>query len=134
MQNLLTLGIVSVILAVCFFITSVTMFIAYKIPTLWKDSHGTLEQKQIDEIRAMRRNNADSRNKINVFEDLERKAKPRKTPSQSIRIKTLTDENGGNQTSVNKSETVVLKNKAKAINSDFIIEKDITFVCTNEVI
>ena len=134
MQTLLILGIVSVILAVCFFIVSVTMFIAYRIPTLWKDSHGALEQKQIDEIRAMRRNNTDNKNRINVFEELERKAKPRKTSSQSIRLNTLTDQDSGNQMNTNKSETVALKKKAKAINPNFIIEKDITFVCTSEVI
>ncbi len=134
MQTLLILGIVSVILAVCFFIASVAMFIGYRIPTLWKDSRGALEQKQIDEIRAMRRNNIDNKNKVNVFEELEKKAKPRKTSSQSIRLNTLTGENNSNKLSTNKSETVVLKKKAKAINSNFIIEKDITFVCTSEVI
>lgn len=134
MQTLLILGIISVILAVCFFIASVTMFIGYRIPTLWKDSRGALEQKQIDEIRAIRRNNIDNKNKVNVFEELERKAKPRKTPSQSIRLNTLTGENNSNKLSAHKSETVVLKKKAKAINSNFIIEKDITFVCTSEVI
>ncbi|MCI9146234.1 MAG: hypothetical protein HFJ97_07735 [Eubacterium sp.] len=134
MQTLLILGIVSVILAVCFFIASVTMFIGYRIPTLWKDSRGALEQKQIDEIRAMRRNDINNRNKVNVFEELERKAKPRKTSSQSIRLNTLTGENNSNKLNSNKNGTVVLKNKAKAINSNFIIEKDITFVCTSEVI
>ena len=110
------------------------MFIGYRIPTLWKDSRGALEQKQIDEIRAMRRNDINNRNKVNVFEELERKAKPRKTSSQSIRLNTLTGENNSNKLNSNKNGTVVLKNKAKAINSNFIIEKDITFVCTSEVI
>lgn len=134
MQTLLILGIVSVILAVCFFIASVTMFILYRIPTLWKDSRGTLEQKQIDEIRSLRRSNINNRNKVNVFEELERKAKPKKTASQSIKLETTSNKTDSEKIAAKNSETVVLKKKAKAINSNFIIEKDITFVCTSEVI
>lgn len=127
-NTLMILGIISVVLSVGFFIASLAMFFGFRIPTLWKDSKGTLEQKQIDEIRAMRSNNANRRGKVNVFEELEKQAKPRKTGSQSIKFETNavnTEQNSG---------TVVLKKTAKAINPNFIIEKDITFVSTSEVI
>lgn len=127
-NTLMILGIISVVLSVGFFIASLAMFFGFRIPTLWKDSKGTLEQKQIDEIRAMRNNNANRRGKVNVFEELEKQAKPRKTGSQNIKFETNsvnTEQNNG---------TVILKKTAKAINPNFIIEKDITFVSTSEVI
>lgn len=135
-DTLITIGIISVVLAVGFFITSLAMFIGYRIPALWKDSKGTLEQKQIDEIRAMRSTNANRRGKLNVFEELEKQAKPRKTGAQSIKFNTNSQSQTGNQPHdvVNSSGTVVLKKTSKAINPNFIIEKDITFVSTSEVI
>ena len=132
-STLMMLGIISVVLAVGFFVTSLIIFIAFKIPTLWKESRGTLEREQINEIRAMRSNNANRRSGINVFEELEKQAKPRKTGAQSIKLSTTADditlekENDSNG-------TVVLKKTAKAISPNFIIEKDITFVSTYEVI
>lgn len=130
-DTLMTLGIISVVLTVGFFIASLSMFIGFKIPMLWKDSKGALEQKQIDEIRQMRNRNAGLRGKVNVFEELEKQAKPRRNGSQNIRLNTSGDLS---KIDTKNKGTVVLKKTAKAISSDFIIEKDITFVSTNEVI
>lgn len=132
-DTLMTLGIVCTVLAAGLFIASIAMFFGFRIPTVWKDSKGTLEQKQIDEIRAMR-NNSNRRSGVNVFEELEKQAKPRRTGSQNLKLKTTASVNTGPEYKKLNDGTVVLKKTAKAISPDFIIEKDITFVSTSEVV
>ena len=109
------------------------MFFGYKIPTLWKDINGTLEQKYIDEIRQKNSDAAHQRGKVNVFENLEKKAKVKKPNTFSLNVSTTTGF-GNLSAGGTGQETSVLQLSAKAINPDFIIEKDMMFVCTNEVI
>ncbi|MCI8371755.1 MAG: hypothetical protein HFI75_05050 [Lachnospiraceae bacterium] len=125
-------GIICAVFAVGFMVTSVVMFVKFRVPTLWRDSKGTLERSQIEEIRSKNSNAANNHGKVNVFEELEKKAKVRKGNTQSLNLGTTTS-SGSFGTGANDSGTVVLQNEHKN-NPDFIIEKNMMFVSTSEVI
>lgn len=129
-ETLSILGIAFAVLAGGFLITSIAMFFGYNIPVLRKDVSGALEQKQIEEIRKNNSDLTNRRGRVNVFEELEKKAKVKKGNIHSL-----------NSTPVNPSQQVytdagtsVLSSGAKQLNPEFIIEKNIVFVSTNEVI
>ncbi len=128
---LFILGIVSAAIAVCFLIATIAMFFAFDIPALRKDMSGALEQKQIEEIRRNSSKAASQRGKVNVFEELEKKAKVKKANTHSLNVGPTT---GFNKNSGNDAGTSVLRNTGKISNPDFIIEKNIMFVSTDEVI
>lgn len=121
-------GVVFAALAVIFIVASIAVFIGFRIPDLLREKKGILEKKQIEEIRNKKSVSIHQRGRVNVFENLEKEAKVKKTNSNSIRLKSVES-----STSYENFDTAVL-NKVKAINPDFIIEKDIKFVSTNEVI
>lgn len=132
-DRLFYIGIVCGVLAVGFLIVAVVMFFAYKIPSLWKELNGDMAQKRIEEIRQQSNDAAVLRGKVNVFEELEKKAKVKKANTFSLNVST-TSGFKKNTTDASDSGTSVLQGSAKVINPDFIIEKDIMFVSTNEVI
>lgn len=121
-------GVAFAAIAVIFIVASIAVFIGFRIPDLLREKKGILEKKQIEEIRNKKSVSIHQRGRVNVFENLEKEAKVKKTNSNSIRLKSA-----GSSTSYESFDTAVL-NKVKAINPDFIIEKDIKFVSTNEVI
>ena len=130
MHNVLFyIGIVCAVFAGIFLIATVSMFVGFKIPSLIKDSSGELEQKQIEEIR--NKNNAamQQRNKVNVFEELEKKAKLRKGNTQSLNLGPTT----APRKSAPQGTTVLQRNENRA-NTNFVLEKNIVFVSTNEMI
>lgn len=128
-------GIICAVLAVALLIASVTMFFKFDVRTLWKDSRGTLERKQIEEIRSKNSSAASRKGKVNVFEDLEKNAKVKKSNTQSLRTQnTASAQLAATKSSGYDSGTVVLQNPSKPVNPDFIIEKNIMFVSTSEVI
>lgn len=129
-DTLFYIGIVCGVLAGGFLIASVAMFFGFKVPSLWKDLNGAMAQQRIEEIRQQSTDAAIQRGKVNVFEELEKKAKVKKANTYSLNVSTTTSG------LANSSDpgTSVLQGGAKAINPDFIIEKDIMFVSTNEVI
>lgn len=123
------LGIVLAALASASLIASIAMFFGFKVPTLWKDWNGTLEQRQIEEIRQKSSAAATNRGKVNVFEELEKKAKVKKPNTHSLNV--------GPTTAPNRKEnagTSLLKNNNASVNPDFIVEKNVMFVSTDEVI
>lgn len=114
-------------------IISFVLFFVFKIPTLIRDQKGSLEQKQIEEIRSKNSSASGQRVKINVFEELEKKAKVKRNNTHSLNIGPTTAPKMN--LAVNSSPgTTVLTNTSKQINSEFIIEKNIMFVSTDEVI
>lgn len=134
MQEILFyVGIACAILAGIFLIASIVMFFNFRIPVLWKDSKGTLEQKQIEEIRGKNSNLANRRNKVNVFEELEKKAKVRKNNTQSLNLGS-TGSLGTQPSNAEEQGTMVLQSSSKVVNSNFVIEKNMMFVSTSEVI
>lgn len=131
------IGIICSVLAVTFLITSVTMFFKFDVRTLWKDSRGTLQRKQIEEIRSKNSSAAGRKGKVNVFEDLEKNAKLKKGNTQSLKSNPASQQMAASsqtQSTGYDSGTMVLQNSSKAVNPDFIIEKNIMFVSTSEVI
>ena len=129
-ETLFYVGITCGVLAGGFLITSIAMFFGFKIPTLWRDLNGAMAQQRIEEIRQQSSDAAVQRGKVNVFEELEKKAKVKKANTYSLNLSTTTSG------LANSSDpgTSVLQSASKAINPDFVIEKDIMFVSTNEVI
>lgn len=129
-ETLFYVGIACGVLAGGFLITSIAMFFGFKIPTLWSDLNGAMAQQRIEEIRQQSSDAAVQRGKVNVFEELEKKAKVKKANTYSLNLSTTTSG------LANSSDpgTSVLQSGSKAINPDFVIEKDIMFVSTNEVI
>ncbi len=121
-------GIVCAVIGGIFLIVTIALFFGFNIPMLIKDSSGKLEQKQIEEIRKSSTNAAGQRNKVNVFEELEKKAKVKKNNTHSLNVGPTTAGFGKSDTG-----TTVLQKTAKNVNPDFIIEKNIIFVSTNEV-
>ena len=130
-ETLFIVGIVCAVSGGGFLIASVIMFFGFNIPALWRDWNGELEQKQIEEIRKNSSAAANNRGKVNVFEELEKKAKVKKNNTHSLNVHTTTSTLKAN---IPNPGTTVLTNKSSVINPDFIIEKNIIFVSTNEVI
>ena len=135
----LYLTIISYILSGALLITSIILFFKLNIPAVVKDSGGALEQKQIEEIRAKNMGAAHQRGKVNVFEELEKRAKPRRGNTSSLKMGTTAGdaEQSGRVKArqvVTNSDTTILQKSPKTMTPDFIIEKDIVFVSTSEVI
>lgn len=124
------MGIVCAVLAGGFMIATIAMFFGFNIPALRKDMSGALEQKQIEEIRKNSSAAANQRGKVNVFEELEKKAKVKKNNTHSLNVGPTT---GFSTQSSRDVGTSVLSSGLKSVNPDFIIEKNIMFVSTNEV-
>ncbi len=113
-----------------FLITAAILFFKFRIRTVRRDLNGSLERRQIEEIRLKSDAAARQRGQKNIFEELEKKAKPKKNSASSIRLFTTTEQ------PPNPAEqgTTVLRKSAQSQFPDFMIEKDILFVSTNEVI
>lgn len=124
-----TVSIVSFILCGMSLICAIACFFGFKIPIVFRDMKGSLEQKQIEEIRVKRSKVSSQKVAVNVFEELEKVAKP-KTGNFRVNpvVTTSTVSVGSNP------GTTVLNNNSKARNKDFYIEKNIIFVSTNEII
>lgn len=128
-ETLFIMGIVCAVFAGGFLIATITMFFGFNIPALKKDMSGSLEQKQIEEIRKNSSAASSNRGKVNVFEELEKKAKVKKNNTHSLNVGTT---GSSTQLSVDTG-TSVLSSSAKPVNPNFIIEKNIMYVSTNEV-
>lgn len=133
-DTLFYIGIVCGVLAGGFLIATVAMFFGFNVPTLWKDLNGAMAQQRIEEIRQQSNDAVIHRGKVNVFEELEKKAKVKKANTYSLNVSTTTSGLANSGLNSLDPGTSVLQGGAKAINPDFIIEKDIMFVSTNEVI
>ena len=129
-ETLFIVGIVCAVLAGGFLIATIAMFFGFNIPALRKDMSGSLEQKQIEEIRKNSSAAANQRGKVNVFEELEKKAKVKKNNTHSLNVGPTT---GFPAQPSSDTGTSVLSSGSKSVNPDFIIEKNIMFVSTNEV-
>lgn len=121
-------GVILAIIAGLFLIASIIIFFVLDISSLIKDKSGKLEQRQIEEIRRSK-SLYSKKSKVNVFEDLEKKAKFKRGNTQALRIKTEVK-----PTPVVNTDTTVLNKSIKKVNPNFIIEKNIVVVGTNEVI
>lgn len=125
-------------------VISVVLFFYFGIPGVIKDMRGSLEKKQIEEIRVKNTDAAHRSSAVSVFEELQQKAKPRSGNTQRIKIGTTAsldtgakgapsavgstaDEAGGDY------ETVVLK-QAQEASDGFVIEKKLIFVSTTDVL
>ena len=129
-ETLFIVAIICFVFAGGFLIATVAMFFGFNIPALRKEMSGALEQKQIEEIRRNNSAAARQKGKVNVFEELEKKAKVKKVNTHSL--------NAGPTTATPMRAaadvgTSVLSAGPKAINPQFIIEKNIMFVSTTEV-
>lgn len=121
--------IICFVLAAISLVAAIAMFFGFHVPMLFKDMHGVLEQKQINEIRNKNALSQHQRNKVNVFEELEKNAKlKRDTGSVRLNRKTQT------ATQRQQEGTDVLPSQSRGINPNFVIEKNIVFVSTDEVI
>lgn len=147
-DTLFYLGIASAVLAGGSFVTAIILFFKFKIPVLWKEVNGTLEREQIEEIRTKNNHAAQQKNKVNVFEELEKHAKVRKNNTQSLNIGTTNSlpreekpDSEGDATTildssgVDSDATTLLQNEnQQVVNPEFVIEKNVKFVSTSEVI
>ncbi len=129
-ESLFIIGIVCAVLAGGLLIATIALFFGFNIPALRKDMSGSLEQKQIEEIRKNSSAAANQRGKVNVFEELEKKAKVKKNNTHSLNVGPTT---GFSRQQSNDTGTSVLSSGPKSVNPNFIIEKNIMFVSTNEV-
>jgi hypothetical protein len=130
------LSLISYIFSGGFLITSIILFITLNIKNVIKDVNGSLEQKQIEEIRDKNYKASQLRGKVNVFEELERKAKPRKSNTSSLQLGQTTEDKTASIAPFNESinpGTTVLQQSSRVINPNFIIEKSIMYVSTEEV-
>lgn len=129
-ETLFMIGIVCAVIGGIFLITSISMFFGFHIPVLWRDSSGKLEQKQIEEIRKNNSAAANQRGKVNVFEELEKKAKVKRNNTFSLNVGSTTE---SKKRPASVTGTTVLNQAGKTANPNFIIEKNVMFVSTNEV-
>lgn len=131
-DTLMLAGSVCGIGAAIFLVLTIAMFTGYRIPVLWKD-RGGLGEKQIEETRMKNIAAANDRQKMNVFEELQSKAKIKNTVagSQSGR---LSGSLGTAARASGPAGTSLLTSASKPANPDFIIEKNIMFVSTGDVL
>lgn len=129
-STLLILAITFLALTVVMLIVTAILFFVFNIPTLVKDSSGKLEQKHVEEIRKKNFASAQQKGKVNVFEELEKKAKVKNTGNLHAASEKFASPavNSANDAGTSVLTTPVNRNK------DFIIEKNIIFVSTYEVI
>jgi hypothetical protein len=92
-----------------------------------KDKQGNLEQKQIEEIRQKSSQAALQRTKVNVFEELEKKAKVKRPGTESLNVGTTTTPLGP------EGETEMLPD-TPVYTGDFVIEQSVVYVGSDEVI
>lgn len=153
------LGIASAILAGGFLVTAIILFFKFKIPVLWKEVNGTLEREQIEEIRSKNSNATQQKNKVNVFEELEKHAKVKKNNTHSLNVGTTNSlrleksigqeeatsilDNANpegeattvlDNASLGSDATTLLENANQSSDIDFVIEKNVVYVSTSEVI
>ena len=129
-ETLFIVAIICFVIAGGFLIATVAMFFGFNIPALRKEMSGSLEQKQIEEIRRNSSAAARQKGKVNVFEELEKKAKVKKVTTYGSNTGPTPGASFG---SAGDAGTSVLSAGPKAINPHFIIEKNIMFVSTTEV-
>lgn len=129
-ETLFIVAIVCFVIAGGFLIATVAMFFGFNIPALRKEMSGSLEQKQIEEIRRNNSASARQKSKVNVFEELEKKAKVKKVNTHSLNVGPTT---GSSFSVTGDVGTSVLSSGPKAVNPHFVIEKNIMFVSTTEV-
>ena len=129
-ESLFILGIIFAVIAGSLLIATIAMFFGFNIPALRKEASGSLEQKQIEEIRKNSSAAANQRGRINVFEELEKKAKVKRNNAYSLNAATAA---GLSSQRHADAGTSVLVDESISVNSNFIIEKNIMFVSTNEV-
>lgn len=129
-ETLFIIGIVCATLAGAFLIATIVMFFGFNIPALRKDMNGLLEQKQIEEIRRNSNASTNQRGKINVFEELEKNAKFKKANTYNTSDKLAAVPLAQSNSNIGTS---ILNNPVESVNPNFIIEKNIMFVSTNEV-
>ena len=141
-EKILTIiGIATAALGGGLLITTIIMFFKFQIPALYKEiKGGGLQQRQIEEIRLKNSSAARQRGKVNVFEELEKKAGARRGNTGSLNIMTTgslaaqAEQEKQNRAAYVDPGTAVLQNAAKSVNPHFIIEKNIMFVSTSEVL
>lgn len=133
MQDVLhVIGIICAVLAGMGLAVSILLFIRFDVPTLWKDLSGQISQKELDKIRE--KSNAKNA-QINVFEELEKKARGRSGDPQQRATGLLGRDRSRNINAAERHDegTSVLSSPKKK-RADFAIEKNIRFVSTNEVL
>ena len=87
-QTLFTVGLICAVIAGAFLAATAIMFFAFDILALRKDMsvNGSLEQKQIEEIRKNSSEAISRRNKANIFDHLEKTAKVKKHNTFNLKI------------------------------------------------
>lgn len=125
-----TLTLISFICCALFLITSVVLFFAFKIPAVVRDMRGSLEQKQIEEIRIKNTGAAMRKGTANIFEELEEKAKPRNNNAKGVKLSVT----AGTSETGESAGTTVLQKSPMVISKNFRIEKNIIFVSTTEML
>lgn len=118
------LAVICYIMSGVFLVASIAMFFGFSVPKIWKNKSGELGKKQIEDMKKDKY----AKDEYNVFEELEKKAKPRKGDTQNIKVNTTSD---GSASDLNEN-TSLLQQSSKAVNPNFIIEKNIIFVSTTE--
>ncbi len=121
------LAIICYIMCGVFLVASIAMFFGFSIPKIWKNKSGELGKKQIEDMKKDKY----AKDEYNVFEALEKKAKPRKGDTQNIKVNTTTSTMSKTASS---EGTTLLQQSSKVINPTFVIEKNIIFVSTTEIL
>ena len=131
-----TIALIAFILCGIFLATSLVLFISFRIPTVIKDMRGTLEKRQIEEIRIKNVDMSARKGSINVFEELQQRAKPRSNNTHRIKLTDTTGGSTGSKSAVaaEPQGTVVLQKSSYVISKEFRIEKNIIFVSTTDVL
>lgn len=131
-EALFYVGIVCAALGGVGLLASVGMFFGFHIPLLLKDYNGSLEQKQIEEIRKKNSGEARNKGKINAYAALEKEA--REQTARTVEEYVDDVETSALVVSAEGGGTAVLKSSAKSVNPNFLIEKNIVFVSTDAVL
>lgn len=117
-------------LSVIFLILSVILFFKLRIPSVIRELKGTAGQKQMSQIRDKSIENARRSSAVQVFKELENQSKTKNTSTRRLKktdsITTVTAE-----ATAEPAGTTVLK---KTADKDFVIEKNLVFVSTNDVL
>lgn len=130
-------------------VVSVVLFFNFGIPGVIKDMRGTLEKKQIEEIRTKNTGAAQRSSAVNVFEELQQQARPRRADTKRIKVGATTTGNlvserlqtggappepEGTQLLPDNDPGTVVLTQTGADSKEFTVEKRLIFVSTSDIL
>ena len=132
------IGIICAVFAAAFLLAAIVVVFSLNIKEAIREYSGSGKSEQLAAIKKESGRGNRQNIKANIYEELEKSnAKPNGTTGKNDRrdfSASVTSNVPVVSQSIKESDTVLLNKNINALNPDFVIDKDIKFVCTDEVL